>query len=325
MKTMFKGALGAFMVALALCGLTATSALAASPSVETKPATSIAERSAKLNGVVNPSGLETKYKFEYGTTIAYGKSTAEASLVAGTTNVEVGKSVLGLEPSTTYHFRIVATNSSGTSDGADKTFTTLAPPPSLPEVVVTSGKVSELEFSAKGGAATVEWGGGITLTCTSSELSGHFVNSKELEGKMRWSECYGGDRYECSNERETKEGYTSSWVQSETLKGKLGYINKTKKEVGLLLAAKSSEVWAKKVDCLGGTESLNGSLGGQLGLPVNTKIPTSKSLGMVYTEKEDKQITGELGGQLLYPSSSNPFGFKGEVLGKANKEFEIQA
>jgi hypothetical protein len=39
--------------------------------------------------------------------------------------VEVSAALTGLAPNTTYHFRISATNGSGTSDGSDDTFTTL--------------------------------------------------------------------------------------------------------------------------------------------------------------------------------------------------------
>jgi hypothetical protein len=94
------------------------------PTVETKAATSVGETAATLNGIVNPRGAETKYYFEYGTTIAYGSKTSEASAGSGTSSVEEGKIVTGLAASTTYHFRIVATNSHGTADGADQAFTT---------------------------------------------------------------------------------------------------------------------------------------------------------------------------------------------------------
>jgi hypothetical protein len=38
----------------------------------------------------------------------------------------VAANISGLTASTTYHFRIVATNSSGTAYGSDSTFTTLS-------------------------------------------------------------------------------------------------------------------------------------------------------------------------------------------------------
>ncbi len=100
----------------------------AKPTVETKKATSIGETGATLNGIVNPKGAETKYYFEYGTTTSYGSKTAEASAGSGTSNVEESKAITGLTASTTYHFRIVATNGNGTTDGSDQEFATTAKP-----------------------------------------------------------------------------------------------------------------------------------------------------------------------------------------------------
>jgi hypothetical protein len=94
------------------------------PFAETKPATSVGETVATLNGIVNPDGLETKYYFEYGTSESYGSKTVEASTGSGTSNVEESKAITGLAAETTYHFRIVATNSKGTTDGSDQVFMT---------------------------------------------------------------------------------------------------------------------------------------------------------------------------------------------------------
>jgi streptogramin lyase len=96
----------------------------AEPSVTTGSATGVTETEATLNGSVNPNGLETKYYFEYGTTDAYGSKTAEVSAGSGETSVEASKAVTGLEPGTIYEFRIVATNSEGTTDGKNQTVTT---------------------------------------------------------------------------------------------------------------------------------------------------------------------------------------------------------
>jgi hypothetical protein len=96
------------------------------PSVETNPATNITEAQATLNGVVNPQGANTKYYFEYGTTTSYGAKTFEVGAGSGATNVEESQPLTGLAASTTYHFRIVATNGNGTTDGADRQFTAAA-------------------------------------------------------------------------------------------------------------------------------------------------------------------------------------------------------
>ena len=101
----------------------ATSALALPPSVSTLAAANVADTTATLNGSVNPKSLETKTYFEYGPTVAYGSKTAEVSVGSGSSTLETAKAVSGLSANTTYHYRIVASNSSGTSQGADRTFT----------------------------------------------------------------------------------------------------------------------------------------------------------------------------------------------------------
>jgi RHS repeat-associated protein len=122
------------------------------PTATTEAASLVGETGATLKGQVNPNGAETKYQFEYGTTTSYGTkvpATAE-SVGSGPTNVAVSKAVSGLVGNTTYHYRVSATNASGTTVGADKTFTTPKPPsvitesaypPSETEAAVT-GKVN---------------------------------------------------------------------------------------------------------------------------------------------------------------------------------------
>jgi hypothetical protein len=94
------------------------------PSVTTGSTTGLTENEATLHGTVNPEGAETKYYFEYGTTESYGSKTAEVNAGSGMNNIEVSKTITGLTSDTKYHYRIVATNNNGTTDGAGQTFTT---------------------------------------------------------------------------------------------------------------------------------------------------------------------------------------------------------
>jgi subtilisin family serine protease len=102
------------------------------PVVASQPATAIRTTTAVLNGTVNASAATTAYHFEYGTTTDYGISTPAADAGAGTGQVAVSAPVSLLVPDTTYHFRLVATNSGGTAVSDDAQFTTApvaAPPP----------------------------------------------------------------------------------------------------------------------------------------------------------------------------------------------------
>lgn len=115
--------------ACAVLVLLAPAALAAGePAVSTGNATAIAQTSATLNGTVNPEGQSTTYYFQYGTTAAYGSQTATAGAGAGTTSFKVTSPIGSLSPDTIYHYRLVATNASGTTLGSDVSFRTPKPP-----------------------------------------------------------------------------------------------------------------------------------------------------------------------------------------------------
>jgi hypothetical protein len=94
------------------------------PTATTSPATSVGQHKATLNGVVNPNGTATSYHFDYGKTLSYGNHTATQSAGAGTTNVAVQALLSALPRHTTYHFRVVAVSTQGTTNGGDRTFRT---------------------------------------------------------------------------------------------------------------------------------------------------------------------------------------------------------
>ena len=114
------------------------------PGATTGSATSVTEKTASLTGSVTPNGTPTTYYFDYGTSTAYGAQTQTRSAGAGNTSVNVSAPVSGLTPGASYHFRLVATSSSGTTDGTDQTFTTTA----APAPVVVTGAASSI--SGKG-------------------------------------------------------------------------------------------------------------------------------------------------------------------------------
>lgn len=100
------------------------------PTVETDLATSVKGTTATFNGTVDPEGLATTYRFEYGTTTAYGSAIplVYKSAGSGAAAVAVSEAVANLAANTTYHYRLVAINESGQSVGEDQTFTTLKLP-----------------------------------------------------------------------------------------------------------------------------------------------------------------------------------------------------
>jgi hypothetical protein len=95
---------------------------AAAPEIEAFSSSHVTSTSADLHALINPQGTETTYHFEYGTTPAYGSSTPETNIGESLTGEEVEDRIEGLQDAV-YHFRVVATNSLGTTTSADQTFT----------------------------------------------------------------------------------------------------------------------------------------------------------------------------------------------------------
>ncbi len=111
-------------------------ALAAPPGVKTGSASAVGLYTATLNATVNPnSAAVSDCHFEYvddadyqndGNDFGAGTQTATCSPDpgAGANGVAVHADLTGLATNTTYHYRIVATNSLGTTSGHPATFTT---------------------------------------------------------------------------------------------------------------------------------------------------------------------------------------------------------
>ncbi len=99
------------------------------PVAVTGAATEISSSSVTVAGSLNARSVPTKVTFQYGRTTAYGFSSVSQSAGASSKPVEVSAALEGLAPGTRYHYRLVASNASGISYGADATFSTLATPP----------------------------------------------------------------------------------------------------------------------------------------------------------------------------------------------------
>jgi hypothetical protein len=106
-------------------GVTLALAQPGPPIATTGTAGPVSDHGAIVNGSVDPQMLDTTWSFEYGPTAAYG-STTPAQAVAGSTTggTNVSAPLADLKANTSYHYRLVATNSAGITNGADMTFTT---------------------------------------------------------------------------------------------------------------------------------------------------------------------------------------------------------
>ena len=92
------------------------------PDATTLTAADIAAGTARLRGNVNPNGGDTTTWFEYGLTTAYGMTTPMVGVGDGFGTVSVDATLEGLVVDETYHFRVVAMNALGTTNGADASF-----------------------------------------------------------------------------------------------------------------------------------------------------------------------------------------------------------
>jgi hypothetical protein len=104
------------------------------PDVTTGQASSLAPESATLNGTVNPDkdgAGETTCQFVWGTSESFGRvKSCTGPVTEGENPVPVLADLEGLEPDTTYYYRLQASNASGTNEGeASQTqhFTTPGP------------------------------------------------------------------------------------------------------------------------------------------------------------------------------------------------------
>ncbi len=112
--------------------------------LKNEPVTAIARTSAKLSASFEGDGTETKYYFEWGTTSAYGEQSAvPPGTSAGSPTyppvTDISFTPTNLDPGTTYHYNVVAENSTGKSPTQDATFTTL---PAVEDVA--TGSATEL-------------------------------------------------------------------------------------------------------------------------------------------------------------------------------------
>ena len=105
--------------------MTVTTLPAPLPVVAGSAVSDVGVTEATLHAEIIPNHWDTIYRVQYGLTASYGSKTlASESIGNGVTPHEISQTLSGLDPGTTYHARIQATNFTGTSYGPDLTFTT---------------------------------------------------------------------------------------------------------------------------------------------------------------------------------------------------------
>ncbi len=132
------------------------------PGLSTDGVSDVTQTSATLNASFMGDGLATTYKIEWGPTTAYGK-VIEGNTGSPTGLTEIEAPITGLSvylPETLpYHYRVVATNSTGTTISADKAF--FAAPPHLP--VITDTSVDQVTSTTATLSSSINPGNGPTI------------------------------------------------------------------------------------------------------------------------------------------------------------------
>jgi hypothetical protein len=101
----------------------------AAPDVTTSTAISISQTGARLRANLAQNGTGTSVVFQFGLTTSYGTTTAPPANIGsggGLGTTPVSRAISGLACGTLHHFRGRATNSNGTRNGLDRTFTTVS-------------------------------------------------------------------------------------------------------------------------------------------------------------------------------------------------------
>jgi hypothetical protein len=166
-------------------------AAAAVPAVRAVSVGNVSSSFVDFHAEVDPRGSATTYEFQYVDAVGYEAAVAQhapnpyaaggsvpvpaAGVGSGDGYVSVSVQAAGLSPGTVYHYRVVASNGVGVSEGADGVFSTVPTGPS-------DGRVFELVTPANKGDAEDMFGkvglaGGIVNTDQgyASEDGDHFL------------------------------------------------------------------------------------------------------------------------------------------------------
>ena len=103
------------------------------PTARTLPASGT-NNFAIFSGTVNPNGLPTTAWFEWGPSTSYGHATPESSIGAGMADTPISVGLDQLTPGVAYHYRLVATNAAGRSNGYDAIF-------QAPRIILVGGNL----------------------------------------------------------------------------------------------------------------------------------------------------------------------------------------
>jgi hypothetical protein len=188
------------------------------PAIDSEFSANVASTSVELGAQLGTGLLDTTYSFEYGTSTDYGSSTAIGDAGSGTALVKVGVVLSGLQPETTYHYRVVAKNGDSPAGilGSDHTFTTQGAGGPL---VLPDGRGWEMVSPVEKNGGQVEPLSGVTLTGGGVVQASPDGERVTYDTVAAFGEAQGnpvGDQYLASR---TSAGWSTSDMMSPTKSG----------------------------------------------------------------------------------------------------------
>jgi hypothetical protein len=187
---------------------------AISPAVTTLPAFSfVGGTRAVIGGKVNAENQSTDYWLEYGTSGAYGTkvpATEDGEAGEGETPELHTAALAGLQPETTYHFRIVAKNGAGTSNGDDTVLTTPVADDGTGRFELPDGRVWEQVSPVDKNGSDVYKGGAVAA------VNGNAITWKSQGSFAEQPTSQGG---KTADYRSVREG--TKWVTKGIVPGKV--------------------------------------------------------------------------------------------------------
>jgi hypothetical protein len=137
-----------------------------------------------FTALLNPRGATTTYRFQYGTSAAYGLETFGKSISAGVLPRSVSFRVESLAPHTTYHFRVVASNRAGTTFGPDTLAQTGPFPPGALSVITGPHRQRRSHpYYVTKGRLVLGSGVGVALGCGSGRVTVWFTSGPHVVGR----------------------------------------------------------------------------------------------------------------------------------------------
>ena len=227
-----------------------TSPPAVTPSSPSTPSAT----SAAVSGAVNPHGLATTVVFQYGLDLSqrgpgssitlYDQSTAPQQVGSGTGNQSLSANLTNLIAGGLYHVRMVATNSAGTTNGPDQTFTTpkaAPPPPPVLGKTQNAAPVSGKTFILINGkfvplTSATKIPSGATIDALHGTLS---LTSATGAGKKTQTGTFGGAVFKVTQAR---SGLTTLSLVNNAFKGAPSFAACTTKKGKAVTAALSRKV-----------------------------------------------------------------------------------